>query len=153
MSAILKFDFQKREKLRFSEVNYLNSHKKDPILHVTTTFSLKQGETKTSHGLIPHTLSMLSSFCFQISTLLVCLVGDEITQLNFLFGTHVLWWFWGETKIETAKQTNKNEIRKYTYDDVDVHKKDLPWQMSWTCPGGNQYQLDYNRGAPLDIGG
>ena len=44
MSAILKFDFQKREQLRFSGVNYLNWHKKDPILHVATTFSLKQGE-------------------------------------------------------------------------------------------------------------
>ena len=28
MSAILKFDFQKREQLRFSEVNYLNNTKK-----------------------------------------------------------------------------------------------------------------------------
>ena len=28
MSAILKFDFQKREQLRFSEVNYLNYTKK-----------------------------------------------------------------------------------------------------------------------------
>ena len=28
MSAILKFDFQKREKLRFSEVNYQNFTKK-----------------------------------------------------------------------------------------------------------------------------
>ena len=56
MSAILKFDFQKREQLRFSEVNYLKLHKKDPILHVTTTFSLKQGETRTSHGPIPHPL-------------------------------------------------------------------------------------------------
>ena len=56
MSAILKFDFQKREQLRFSEVNYLNYTKKDPILHVTTTFSLKQGETRTSHGPIPHPL-------------------------------------------------------------------------------------------------
>ena len=37
MSAILKFDFQKREQLRFSEVNYLNYTKKDPILHVATT--------------------------------------------------------------------------------------------------------------------
>ena len=45
MSAILKFDFQKREQLRFSEVNYLNY--KDPILHVATTFSLKQGGTWT----------------------------------------------------------------------------------------------------------
>ena len=30
MSAILKFDFQKREQLRFSEVNYLNYTKKKP---------------------------------------------------------------------------------------------------------------------------
>ena len=57
MSAILKFDFQKREQLRISEVNYLNYTKKDPILHVATTFSLKQGETRTSHGPIPHPLS------------------------------------------------------------------------------------------------
>ena len=46
MSAILLFDFQKREQLRFSEVNYLNYTKKDPILHVATTFSLKQRENK-----------------------------------------------------------------------------------------------------------
>ena len=44
MIAILKFNFQKRKQLRFSEVNYLNytkkkkKKKKDPILHVTTTF-------------------------------------------------------------------------------------------------------------------
>ena len=58
MSAILKFDFQKGEQLRFSEVNYLNYTKKDPILHVASTFSLKQGETRTSHGPIPHPLSL-----------------------------------------------------------------------------------------------
>ena len=52
MSAILKFDFQKRKRLRFPEVNYLN-YKKDPILHVITTFSLKHGETRTSSGPIP----------------------------------------------------------------------------------------------------
>ena len=57
MSAILKFDFQKRKQLRLSEVNYLNYTKKDPILHVANTFSLKQGETRTSHGPIPHPLS------------------------------------------------------------------------------------------------
>ena len=55
MSAILKFDFQKIEKLRFlSKLSKL--HKKDPILHVATTFSLKQGETRTSHEPIPHPL-------------------------------------------------------------------------------------------------
>ena len=69
MSAILKFDFHKREQLRFFEVDYLNYtkktqfcmlHKKDPILHVATTFSLKQGETRTSHGPIPHPLRLIN---------------------------------------------------------------------------------------------
>ena len=61
MSAILKFDFQKREQLRFSEVKaskLSKLHKKDPILHVATTFSLKQGETRTNHGPIPHPLTL-----------------------------------------------------------------------------------------------
>ena len=56
MSSILKFDFQKRKQLRFSEVNYLNYTKKDPILHVTTTFTTKQGGTRTSSEPIPHPL-------------------------------------------------------------------------------------------------
>ena len=53
MSTILKFDFRKREQLRFSEANYLNYTKNT---HVATTFSLKQGEPRTSHGPIPHPL-------------------------------------------------------------------------------------------------
>ena len=54
MSAILKFDFQKGKQLRFSEVN--TTQKRPNFLHVATTFSLKQGETRTSHGPIPHPL-------------------------------------------------------------------------------------------------
>ena len=50
MSAILKTDFQK------SKVSKL--HKKDPILQVPTTFFLKQGETRTSSGPIPHPLNL-----------------------------------------------------------------------------------------------
>ena len=53
MSAILKFDFQKRKKITFFWRKLSKLHKKDPILHVTTTFSLKQGETRTSCGSIP----------------------------------------------------------------------------------------------------
>ena len=49
MSAILKYDFQNRKQLLFSELNYLN-YTKNQILHVTATFSLKQGETRTSSG-------------------------------------------------------------------------------------------------------
>ena len=44
MSAILKFDFQKREQLRFFWSKLSKLDKKDPILHVATTFSLKQGK-------------------------------------------------------------------------------------------------------------
>ena len=61
MSAILKFDFLKRQQSRFSVVNYLNYTKKDRILHVTTTFSLKQGETRTSSGPIPHPFRIVIS--------------------------------------------------------------------------------------------
>ena len=69
MSAILKFDFQKKEQLRFSEVNSLNYIKKDLILHVATTFFLKHGETRTSHGPIPHpsNLAPENSGCLEIA--------------------------------------------------------------------------------------
>ena len=45
----------------FPEVNDLKYTKQDLILHVTTTFSLKQGETRTSSGPIPHPLRSTSS--------------------------------------------------------------------------------------------
>ena len=45
MSAILKFDFQKKKQLH-QQLQQL--HKYDIILHVTITFSLKQGETRSS---------------------------------------------------------------------------------------------------------
>ena len=44
MSAILKFDFQKKRTITFFWSKLSKLHKKDPILHVATTFSLKQGE-------------------------------------------------------------------------------------------------------------
>ena len=59
MSAILKFDFQKREQLPFFWSKLSKLHKKDQILYVATTFSLKQGETRTSHGPIPHPVNGL----------------------------------------------------------------------------------------------
>ena len=57
----MKFDFQKRKQLRFSEVNYLKYTKKDPMLHVTTTFSLKQGETRTNSVPFPHPLIFIGT--------------------------------------------------------------------------------------------
>ena len=96
MSAILKFDFQKRKQLRFSEVNYLKLHKKDPILHVTTAFSLKQGETRTNSVPIPHPLK--HRFCLNLSESLTStsimkfkelILFSNIVDINFL-SAHLL---------------------------------------------------------------
>ena len=47
----------KKETITFLWSKLSKLHKKDPILHVATTFSLKQGETRTSRGPIPHPLN------------------------------------------------------------------------------------------------
>ena len=51
--------FPKKRTITFLWSKLSKLHKKDPILHVETTFSLKQGETRTSHGPIPHPLTCL----------------------------------------------------------------------------------------------
>ena len=50
--------FPKKKTIKFFWSKLSKLHKKDPILHVATTFSLKQGETRTSHGPIPHPVSL-----------------------------------------------------------------------------------------------
>ena len=57
MSAILKFDFQRRKQLRFFWSKLSKLHNKDPIFHMTTTFSLKQWETRTNSVPIPQPLT------------------------------------------------------------------------------------------------
>ena len=54
--------FPKKRTIAFFWSKLSKLHKKDPILHVATTFSLKQGETRTSHGPIPHPLTHSSTF-------------------------------------------------------------------------------------------
>ena len=77
MSAILKFELKK-------ENNYVfwgklpKLHKKDPILHVATIFSLKQGESRTSHGPIPHPLNS----CLSSLHLTACLRWFQTRQEN-----------------------------------------------------------------------
>ena len=73
MRVILKFDFQKRKQLHFSEENYLNYTKKDTILHVTIAFSLKQRQTRTSSG--PITLP-LKSFHFSVKICADCVIEE-----------------------------------------------------------------------------
>ena len=55
MSAILKFDFQKREQLRFSEVNYLNYTKKTEFACGYYIFP-KTRENNKKPWTIPHPL-------------------------------------------------------------------------------------------------
>ena len=49
--------FPKKRTIAFFWSKLSKLHKKDPILHVATTFPPKQGETRTSHGPIPHPLT------------------------------------------------------------------------------------------------
>ena len=49
--------FPKKRSITFFWSILSKLHKKDPILHVATAFSLKQGETRTRHGPIPHPLT------------------------------------------------------------------------------------------------
>ena len=53
--------FPKKRTITFFWSKLSKLHKIDPILHVATTFSLKQGETKTSHGPIPHPLKQIEA--------------------------------------------------------------------------------------------
>ena len=71
MSTILNFDFQKREHLRFSEVNYVNYTKKTQFC-MWQLHSVKQWETKTSHGPIPHPLTFFSNNTSSYRTLICC---------------------------------------------------------------------------------
>ena len=52
--------FPKKRAIRFFWSKLSKLHKKDPILHVATTFSLKQGETRTNYRPIPHPLNHLN---------------------------------------------------------------------------------------------
>ena len=60
MSAILKYLISKKKKtITFFWSKLSKLHEKDPILHVTTTFPLKQEETRTNSVPIPHPLNCL----------------------------------------------------------------------------------------------
>ena len=65
MSAILTFDFSKQKTITFFRRKLSKLHKKDTILHVTITFSLKQGQTGTRSGPIwvPLTYSIKFAAC------------------------------------------------------------------------------------------
>ena len=86
--------FPKKKTITFFWSKLSKLHKKDPILHVATTFSLKQGETRTSHGPIPHTLSLPSLFVtHNIDFFLLLIKGWQFgsPKVLYLFKNEVLY--------------------------------------------------------------
>ena len=97
--------FPKKRTITFFWSKLSKLHKKDPILHVATTFSLKQGETRTSSGPLPHPLICLKSvYVHVILNLVLCWLYDidrykhgvldrsktyVLISLRFLFTIHV----------------------------------------------------------------
>ena len=75
--------FPRKRTITFFWSKLSKLHKKDPILHVATKFSLKQGETRTSHGPIPHPLIWLNVLKTWRSSarsvqILLCMTGYQI---------------------------------------------------------------------------
>ena len=99
---------KKRKQLHFSEINYLNYTKKDPILHVTTTFSLKQGETRTSSGPIPHLLTVMEHFGFvTVNSVETDITVCAVSKLGYSrwilpFQIMGLSWFFDHTDYDTG---------------------------------------------------
>ena len=89
--------FPKKRTITFFWSKLSKLHKKDPILHVATTFSLKQGETRTSHGPILHPLILFIPYREYQS--IFCHIPCDVVKSNNYF--HVIyytnWWLtWEE---------------------------------------------------------
>ena len=89
MSAILKLDLKKQNKtnqnktIRFPEVNYLNYTKKRPnFASDNYTLPLKQGETRTSNGPIPHPLNLRTCFDHASIDVTANLKSDTLLRLR-----------------------------------------------------------------------
>ena len=72
--------FPKKRTVTFFWSKLSKLHKKDPILHVATTFSLKQGETRTSHGPIPHPLTWDFLFTKKLKLTVYCFKTGIVRQ-------------------------------------------------------------------------
>ena len=77
--------FPKKRTIMFFWSKLSKLHKKDVILHVATTFSLKQGETRTSHGPIPHPLSVKEG-CYSFFLYSVSLSFLRVLCFSFWWG-------------------------------------------------------------------
>ena len=88
-----EIDFKKEKKTMFFWSKVSKLHKKDPTLHVRTTFSLKQKETRTSSGPIPHPLRQLY-LMDSVQNISSCIISCYLYSLLILWIIcHMLWPF------------------------------------------------------------
>ena len=124
---------KKRKQLSFSEVNYQDYTKNDPILHVATTFSLKQGETRTSHGPIPHPLLRIYRVLFSQNLTLMkyCknVIPNRIVKESifffkmFDFDPYVqsIKTVWSQKSKSKTKQTYKKPSTYFVFSSPQLH--------------------------------
>ena len=96
--------FPKKKTITFFWSKLSKLHKKHPILHVTTTFSLKQGETRTNSVPIPHPLT------FSIGQSVQCCQVLMWRSISTSCKSFVTWlqiklngWNWDDAKIWFGK--------------------------------------------------
>ena len=92
--------FPKKKTITFFWSKLSKLPKKDPILHVATLFSLKQGETRTSHGPIPHPLSTLGAYWKEYGTLVYSGLLVSLGPVSLLSSLH---WFTTQVHLFTGK--------------------------------------------------
>ena len=123
--------FPKKRTIAFFWSKLSKLHKKDPILHVATTFSLKQGETRTSHGPIPHPL-ITSISVFVIIKLLI-FSPHWLLNINTCDGPLI-----NKKKVLTVEYMNIVLVRFHSLVVVVVVKYSCQsiWNRELTSPAG-----------------
>ena len=122
--------FPKKRTIMFFWSKLSKLHKKDPSLHVATTFSLKQGETRTSLGPIPHPLISSTIYWMKNGWRKVCEAlqqnREQVTVWVILvFGIIV-------RSTHSALIYYQNQVLTHNFWDMTIYVWDLE-RFLWKC--------------------
>ena len=98
--------FPKKITITFFWSKLSKLHKNYPILHMAPSFSLKQGEIRTSHGPIPHPLRGKYNKIAGINSLTLHINIPSVFLVNL--NTRGLLWFW----IKFKQGVNQSRMSK-----------------------------------------
>ena len=118
--------FPKRRTITFFWSKLSKLHNKDTILHVATTFSLKQGETRTSHGPIPHPLTKFI-FCQSWSLQITACKARSNQQMGVESYRLLIILVWCFISIKACVYFN---AFVYVYTSIYRHVKSTIWKKS-----------------------